>query len=246
MPDLMFLLSRDGTYLNYFASSTEELLVSPDSFIGKNMRDVLPPELAATFADAFQKATTDAPLLVEYSMEMPDGRRHYERRPIALDDDRVLSIVRDITSRRQSETALRESEHRYALATAAGGAGVWEFHVLEQRLYIDPALKRALGCRDQDIPETTAAWMALVHAEDIEQLTEVLLPTPRRLRTAGSRAPDPAPERLDPMVPDPRRNHRTRDGRRDPDHWSRHRHHRPQGSRERLEAAQDDSARCRD
>ena len=104
-------------------------------------------------------------------MEMPAGRRHFETRLIALEDDRVLSIVRDITSRRQSETALRESEHRYALATAAGGAGVWEFHVLEQRLYIDPALKRALGYRDQDIPETTAAWMALVHAEDIEQLT---------------------------------------------------------------------------
>ena len=47
IPDLMFLLSRDGTYLSYYASSTEELLVSPDSFIGKNMRDVLPPDLAS-------------------------------------------------------------------------------------------------------------------------------------------------------------------------------------------------------
>ena len=171
IPDLMFLLTRDGTFLNYYASNAEQLLVSPELFLGKNMRDVLPADVADRFAGAFPQATADAPLIVEYSMELAGARRHYETRLIALADDRILSIVRDITDRRQSETALRESERRYALATAAGGAGVWEFDVGEQRLYIDPALKRALGYREQDVPDTADAWMRLVHPHDVALLT---------------------------------------------------------------------------
>jgi PAS domain S-box-containing protein len=171
IPDLMFLLTRDGTFLNYYASNAEQLLVSPDVFLGRNMRDVLPPDVVDKFASAFPQATADVPLIIEYSIELAGAQRHYETRLIALADDRILSIVRDITDRRQSETALRESERRYALATAAGGAGVWEFDVGEQRLYIDPALKRALGYREQEVSDSADAWMRLVHPDDLPLLT---------------------------------------------------------------------------
>ena len=47
IPDLMFLLDRDGTYLDYHTSNKAALLKPASEFIGKKYSEVLPPELAA-------------------------------------------------------------------------------------------------------------------------------------------------------------------------------------------------------
>ena len=127
LPDLMFLQTRDGVYLKHYASSNSELLVTPELFLGRNMNEILPPDVAALFEPAFRSVTPDEPCVVEYSLEIGGELRRYEARLIGLDADRVLSIVRDITARQQSEDALREAQRRYALATAAGGIGLWHF-----------------------------------------------------------------------------------------------------------------------
>src|SRR4249920_2628951 len=41
LPDMMFLMSRDGTYLDYHARDPTELLGPPSSFLGRNMREIL-------------------------------------------------------------------------------------------------------------------------------------------------------------------------------------------------------------
>ena len=109
LPDLMFLQTRDGVYLQHYARYRPDLLVAPEAFLGKNMRDILPPDLGAKFTAAFQAATTDEPSVVEYSLDLNGDYRHYEARLIALDGDRVLSVVRDITDRRRSEDALKHA-----------------------------------------------------------------------------------------------------------------------------------------
>ena len=44
IPDLYFLFSRDGTYLE-FKGPAEELYEPPETFLGKNMKDFMPIEL---------------------------------------------------------------------------------------------------------------------------------------------------------------------------------------------------------
>src|SRR5215204_1065 len=43
IPDVVFLLTADGTYLDYHAKDPEQLLAPPEQFLCKNVRDVLPP-----------------------------------------------------------------------------------------------------------------------------------------------------------------------------------------------------------
>jgi signal transduction histidine kinase len=109
LPDLMFLQTRDGVYLQHYASNLSELLVPPEAFLGKNMRDILPPDLADKFVAAFRVATADEPSVIEYSLDLNGDKRQYEARVIALDGDRVLSVVRDITDRWRSEDALKHA-----------------------------------------------------------------------------------------------------------------------------------------
>lgn len=67
--------------------------------------------------------------------------------------------------RRRTEQALHDSEKRYALATAAASVGVWDWNLETGELFVDPALKRALGVPDRDI-ESLDAWMEHAHADD--------------------------------------------------------------------------------
>src|ERR1041385_7185563 len=54
IPDLMFVQTRDGVYLDHHCNDPHDLLAPPAAFMGKNMREVLPPELADRFAQCFE------------------------------------------------------------------------------------------------------------------------------------------------------------------------------------------------
>jgi PAS domain S-box-containing protein len=170
LPDLTFLQTRDGVYLKHYASSNSDLLVAPELFLGRNMKDVLPPDVAALFEPAFRTVTPDVPSVVEYSLEVGGELRQYEARLIGLDDDRVLSIVRDITARRRSEDALLEAQRRYALATAAGGIGVWHLDVRSQTVQVEGGLLASLGYAASEVSEQIADWFALISPDDLGEV----------------------------------------------------------------------------
>mgnify|MGYP003288461901 CR=1 FL=1 len=110
MPDLMFLLDREGRYLDYHARNKDILLKPPSEFLGKKQGDVLPPELAAAFDRSFSEVfQSDDPVLMEYSLQMPHGLRTFEASMVKCNGDKILTIVRDITERREAEESLKKA-----------------------------------------------------------------------------------------------------------------------------------------
>lgn len=108
IPDLMFLLSADGVYLDCHAKSPEELLLPPEQLLGKNMRDVLPLELAEKFASCIRWASeTDEPQVLEYDLAIREHVRPSEARVVRAGGGRFLVVVRDVTERRRAEDELR-------------------------------------------------------------------------------------------------------------------------------------------
>jgi len=111
VPDLLFLLTRDGVYLNYYARDPAKLFAPPEIFLGKNMRDILPSDLAAEFSRAFERVMGSSdPIEVVYSLPIGDDLRHFEARLVGVDDARIMSIVRDVTDQKRAELSLRHSE----------------------------------------------------------------------------------------------------------------------------------------
>lgn len=112
-PDLVFLMSRQGVYLDYHARDPNELLVRPELFLGKNVREVLPPSLVGDVLAALDKsASTDEVQVLEYSLHIGNEDRHYEARLIGMEGDKTLSIVRDVTDRQCAALALKESQEK--------------------------------------------------------------------------------------------------------------------------------------
>jgi PAS domain S-box-containing protein len=109
LPDMIFVQSKDGVYLDFHAKDQQTLLVPPEQFLGKNMREVLPPELAQTFAWGFERVMQSSePVIEEYSLLIEGETRNYEARMVRHNGDKILSVVRDITERRRAEQALQD------------------------------------------------------------------------------------------------------------------------------------------
>lgn len=118
IPDLIFRLDRNGTYLEYSCSEPELLLVDPEDFLGRTIGDVLPAGVAAGTArrclDAIDGALSSGQLTtVEYSLAHSGSTRWYEARFSVAGDDEVLAVVRDITDLKLSEA--QRIEHERAL-----------------------------------------------------------------------------------------------------------------------------------
>ncbi len=113
LPDMMFLHTKDGVYLDYYARDPEVLRVTPDAFVGKNFREVLPPEVVERIEPCIaQLENSDEPQVLEYSLELQGEERYFEARLVKAEADNVLSIVRDITETRRATDALRRGEER--------------------------------------------------------------------------------------------------------------------------------------
>lgn len=110
IPDLMFLVDREGTYLDYHTPDDKLLFAGAKEFLGKKQADVLPPDLAARFNYSFAKVLqTEQPVLMEYSLELPEGSRTFEASMVRCNGDRILAMVRDITRRKEAEESLKKA-----------------------------------------------------------------------------------------------------------------------------------------
>src|SRR6185295_2509332 len=74
MPDLMFVIGADGTYLDFHARDRSQLFVPPEVFLGRTVREIMPPALAERFMAAFAEAArTGESVIVDYDLPIGDN-----------------------------------------------------------------------------------------------------------------------------------------------------------------------------
>lgn len=73
------------------------------------MNQILPPEIVRGFKEVFEKAVINKGVhSFEYALDMPGGTAFYESRTIAYASDKVLSLVRDISQRKEAELKIQD------------------------------------------------------------------------------------------------------------------------------------------
>jgi PAS domain S-box-containing protein len=104
LPDMVFTIAHDGTFLDVHARNPAELAVPPDEIVGHRVAEILPPELAQRIHACFEQVEINGEMqVIEY--ELPVGGRpgYFEARIVACGADRFLTIVRNLTETRLSQ-----------------------------------------------------------------------------------------------------------------------------------------------
>jgi PAS domain S-box-containing protein len=106
LPDVSYLVSADGRYLDMTVPAGVEPTFSRDEIIGRRVEDIV-PGLAPDFLARIQDALAGRPSPpIEYEIHS-HGRRHLrEARFVKVSPDEVLCPVRDITERKETEALL--------------------------------------------------------------------------------------------------------------------------------------------
>jgi PAS domain S-box-containing protein len=81
-------------------------------------------------------------------------------------DGDIIGVVRDVTQRHRSETALRESEERSALAQRAGRVGVFDWNVESGHVFWSSESEEIFGMAPGSFPGTYQSWRDRVAPED--------------------------------------------------------------------------------
>ena len=112
MPDMMFIISSDGTFIDFKTERDNDLIIPREDIIGKRVGDVgFTKRDEKTVMNGIATALeTGEVQTIEYKLNTASGLRTFETRIAAMSDTEVLSIVRDITDRVDAATV--DGQHR--------------------------------------------------------------------------------------------------------------------------------------
>ena len=145
IPDLVFRLSRDGTYLEAHGGR-ELMFIPPEQFIGLRLDQVMPPELAKTAMLALTRALeTGETQTFEYVLPIDGSQHHFEARLSRSLEDEVVALIRDRTREQRALEAVAAERDFSMQVMEAMGQGLAVVNADRRFEYINPALARMMG-----------------------------------------------------------------------------------------------------
>lgn len=184
--DVLWVLSLDLRF-TYVSPSIERMLrYTSDELVGKSLseimstedirmsRQILGEELAR---EAVNSDDPDRSRTVEVELTTRDGGSVWCEVRVSFvrgahgEPTGVVGVTRDITARKATEEALRESQERLALALDAANEGLWDWHVPTGETYLSPRFFTMLGYDPDELPHQYSTWVELLHPEDRARAT---------------------------------------------------------------------------
>jgi len=153
MPDILFEVDLEGRYHTYHTSRMNLLTAPPEVFLGKLMRDILPPQPASICMAALQEANVKG-LSTGRQIELQIGDEHLwfelsvARKPGSeLTEPRFVVLSRDITERKKAEEQLQLSAQMFA----ASRDGIVITDADNRVLAVNPAFTTITGFAEAEI-----------------------------------------------------------------------------------------------
>jgi diguanylate cyclase (GGDEF)-like protein/PAS domain S-box-containing protein len=172
IPDLMLRVRRDGTCLDFIPPSA----TGAGTFVSieKHLAEFLTPQLLQQQLHAIAKALTTGELQVyEHQIEKENNIAYEEVRIAPLGEEEALILVRDISKRKQSETALQESEKRFQQIIHTISDGLIIVDTQGCVLFVNPAAQALFK-----LPETKLIGYSLGLPSVVGEPTEICIRQP--------------------------------------------------------------------
>ena len=98
IPDIIFIFDTEGTYKECYVQNDDELFLKKEELLERKLGDILPADTALLFNSTINEVIqTKKTRQFVYELKVPKGSETYQARMAYMDNERVLTIVRNIT-----------------------------------------------------------------------------------------------------------------------------------------------------
>ncbi|MEP0859825.1 MAG: PAS domain S-box protein [Ignavibacterium sp.] len=109
LPDILFIVSSDGTLLDSKFNSHSSFFKNPALLIGRKITSVFPKTVSEKLSEAIKHTLqTNQLSSVEFSVISEDEEIFYEARIVVNSDNQALMLLRDVTPQKEAEAQLRK------------------------------------------------------------------------------------------------------------------------------------------
>ncbi len=148
---------------------------SLEQVAGRPIVNTIVPEYRAAFDRLREQVLAGETMQMEYeTIGLKGGRRWLETHAVPMEDNGdtvLLAVTRDITERKRTEVALKESEQLLKDSQSIAGLGSYVLDIAADSWKSSDELDRLFGI-DKDYERTVAGWSALIHPDDREMMVE--------------------------------------------------------------------------
>ncbi|MEB3338154.1 MAG: PAS domain S-box protein, partial [Leptolyngbyaceae bacterium] len=169
IPDIILIVNKEGIYLEVIRTNpTKDLIPKDINPVGKHLTEILPLEVALRDIQAIQRALATGTQQINEQQVWINGRLQYEELCIvAIREDAVLIIVRDISDRKQIEIALRNNEAMFRSLSESSPIGIFMTDGQGKSTYANPRALEIYGVLAEDPLEE---WRNRTHPEDLQRI----------------------------------------------------------------------------
>ena len=144
---------------------------SREEFLSLNVLDIDPLLEPSTFTESNNEFFPSSNMLRQSIHRRKDGSTfpvEVNMKYVHFEKDYVISIVRDITERKQAENALIESEYKLNEAQRLAHLGNWDWDIEKNKAQCSDETYRIFGITRQDYEWSLETFLNSVHPDDRE------------------------------------------------------------------------------
>jgi len=168
--DVFYTVDRDWR-LTYLNGQAEQLFQGPRAqLLGKVLWDELEELDAQPAQDQLRRAMRER-CTVAFDAFYASRRLHCEVR--AYPSDSGLAVyMRDITSQKLTEDALRQSEERFRIVARVTSDAIWDLDLRTDSLWFNAKLHQLFGYTPDEFQASLALWMDHIHPDDRQRVID--------------------------------------------------------------------------